>query len=273
MFSGFVAISGRCGQGTAFADRHSPVTLGDVHSRIIALFVAAAAGLAAVTVTGCKLTSRTQARADVGAEVLFNGKDLTGWAGLPDHWQVEDGNLTGYTTAENPLKNNTFLVWTNGVVDNFELRFSYRIFHGNSGVQYRSALVDVEKFIVGGYQADFEAGQTYSGILYEERGRGILAERGLRTHIVDQDNRTQVQVLGRLADSAALQANIHDEDWNDYLIIADGNHVQHFINGRCTADVVDDGAKAPKSGIVALQIHVGAPMKVQFRNLKLKRRP
>ena len=244
-----------------------------MHSRSIAFVVAAVAALAAVTVTGCKLTSRTQAQADVGAEILFNGHDLTGWMGLPDHWRVEEGNLTGYTTAENPLKNNTFLVWTNGVVDNFELRFSYRIFHGNSGVQYRSSLVDAEKFIVGGYQADFEAGQTYSGILYEERGRGILAERGLRTRIVDKDNRTQVQILSRLADSAALQANIRAEDWNQYLIVADGNHVQHFINGRCTADVIDDGAKAPKSGILALQIHVGPPMKVQFRDLKLKRRP
>jgi hypothetical protein len=244
-----------------------------MHSRLIAIAVAAATGIAALALTGCKLTSRVEAKADAGSQLLFNGKDLTGWAGLPDHWKVEDGFLTGYTTAENPLKNNTFLAWTNGVVDNFELRFSYRIYHGNSGVQYRSTLMDPEKFIVGGYQADFEAGTTYSGILYEERGRGILAERGLRTQIIDKDNHTQVKVLGRMADSAALQANIRSEDWNDYLVIADGNHVQHFINGRCTADVVDDGAKAPKSGILALQIHVGPPMKVQFRDLRLKRRP
>ena len=244
-----------------------------MHSRIFAICVAALTGLAAAGLSGCQLTSRTQAKRDAGSELLFNGKDLTGWAGLPDHWTVEDGSITGYTTGSNPLKNNTFLVWTGGKVENFELRFRYRIYHGNSGVQYRSTLVDQEKFIVGGYQADFEAGTTYSGILYEERGRGILAERGQRTHVIDADGGTKVVPLGRMAESAALQANIHSEDWNDYLIVADGNHVQHFINGRCTADVVDDGTKAPKSGILALQIHVGPPMKVQFQDIKLKRRP
>ena len=244
-----------------------------MYSRKLAILVAALTGLAAAGLTGCHLTPRAEAKRDAGSEMLFNGKDLTGWSGLPDHWTVEDGAITGYTTAENPLKNNTFLVWTGGKVDNFELRLRYRIYHGNSGIQYRSTLIDPAKMIVGGYQADFEAGTTYSGILYEERGRGILAERGQRTQVVDAGTGHKVITLGRMAESAALQANILSEDWNDYLIIADGNHVQHFINGRCTADVVDDSAKAPKSGILALQIHVGPPMKVQFQDIKLKRRP
>lgn len=242
-----------------------------MHSRnraIIAVALTAAASL-----SGCRLTPRADAQRDAGAEILFNGKDLTGWSGLPDHWKVEDGAITGYTTAENPIKNNTFLVWSGGTVDNFELRFTYRIFNGNSGVQYRSTLVDPDKMIVGGFQADFEAGTTYSGILYEERGRGILAERGMRTRVVDTAGGHKVVTLSRLADSAALQANIRPEQWNDYLIIAQGNHLQHFINGRCTADVVDDGAKGAKSGILALQVHAGPPMKVQIKDLKLKRRP
>ena len=244
-----------------------------MHSRTVPIVVAALTGLAAASFSGCKLTPRMEDKRDAGSELLFNGKDLTGWAGLPGLWSVEDGAITGTTTAESPLKNNTFLVWNGGTVDNFELRFHYRIFNGNSGVQYRSELLDAEKFIVGGYQADFEAGTTYSGILYEERGRGILAQRGLRTQIMDTDQGTKVVELSRLADSQDLQANIRSEQWNDYLIVADGNHVRHFINGRCTADVIDDGAKAPKSGILALQIHVGPPMKVQFRDLKLKRLP
>jgi hypothetical protein len=90
---------------------------------------------------------------------LFDGKTLAGWSGLADHWKVEGGAITGVTTRNNPLKNNTFLVWTNGTVGNFELRLKYRIFNGNSGIQYRSQLMDAEKFIVGGYQADFEAGK------------------------------------------------------------------------------------------------------------------
>ena len=159
-------------------------------------------------------------------------------------------------------------------MSNFELRFKYRMFHGNSGVQYRSALVDPKLMIVGGYQADFEAGKTYSGILYEERGRGILAQRGQRTRITEEAGQTKVNLLDQVAKSEDLQAFIHDEDWNDYLIVADGNHLMHFINGHLTADVIDDQpAKAAKTGIMALQIHVGPPMKVQFRDLWLKQLP
>lgn len=107
---------------------------------------------------------------------LFNGKDLTGWKGL-DFWSVKDGTITGQTTAEHPTKGNTFLVWEGEVAD-FELTFQYKIVGGNSGVQYRSKLVDAKGFVIAGYQGDFEAGKTYSGILYEEKGRGILAKRG-----------------------------------------------------------------------------------------------
>jgi hypothetical protein len=205
---------------------------------------------------------------------LFDGKTLAGWSGLADHWKVEGGAITGVTTRNNPLKNNTFLVWTNGTVGNFELRLKYRIFNGNSGIQYRSQLMDAEKFIVGGYQADFEAGKTYSGILYEERGRGILAERGQRTFIKDNNGQTKVQVVGKLDESANLQAVIRHEDWNEYRIVAKDNHLMHFINDRMTVDVVDfQAAKAAKEGILAFQIHVGPPMIVQFRDVELLAQP
>ncbi|MSU32408.1 MAG: DUF1080 domain-containing protein [Pedosphaera sp.] len=202
---------------------------------------------------------------------LFDGKTLAGWEGLSTLWSVKDGAITGITTKEAPIKDNTFLVWTNGTVKNFELRLQYRVLNGNSGIQYRSKLIDAEKFIVGGYQADLEAGKTYSGILYEERGRGILAERGQRTLIIDEDGRTKVTVIGKLADSKELQASIRDEQWNDYTIIADGNHLLHFINNRQTVDVIDlQPSKASKEGILALQIHAGPAMLIQFRDIRLK---
>lgn len=201
---------------------------------------------------------------------LFDGKTLKGWSGRDDLWSVKDGAITGITTRDNPIKNNTFIVWTNGTVANFELRLKYRILNGNSGIQYRSQLADAEKFIVGGYQADFEAGKTYSGILYEERGRGILAERGQRTRITEVNGQTKVQVIGKLAESADLQAAIKPEQWNDYHIVANGNHLMHFINGRMTVDVIDEqAAKAAQSGILAFQIHVGPPMLVQFKDVEL----
>ena len=233
-----------------------------------------AGALGFLAFTGCRLTPRAVAEERAGSIQLFNGKDLSGWAGVPGLWTVEDGAITGTTTKFDPIKNNTFLVWTNGVVDNFELRLKYRVFNGNSGIQYRSQVVDAEKAIVGGYQADLEAGKTYSGILYEERGRGILALRGQRTHITEENGQTKVNLLGEVAKGPELQQYIRHEDWNDYLIVADGNHLMHFINGKMMVDVIDaQAAKAAKSGVLALQVHVGPPMKVQFKDMLLKKLP
>ena len=148
------------------------------------------------------------------------------------------------------------------------------MFNGNSGIQYRSQVVDAEKAIVGGYQADLEAGKTYSGILYEERGRGILALRGQRTHITEENGQTKVNLLGEVAKGPELQQYIRHEEWNDYLIVADGNHLMHFINGKMMVDVIDaQAAKAAKSGVLALQVHAGPPMKVQFKDILLKKLP
>ena len=225
--------------------------------------------------------------ASAGEKEIFNGKDLTGWEGNKDLWSVQDGTITGKTPAapadpakpdapvKSILKHNTFLVWKGGTVGDFELTFQYRIEKGNSGVQYRSKELPAGEFgpIISGYQADFEAGKTYSGILYEERGRGILAKRGEKTVIkpaADGGKKAVVEVTGSVGDSAAIQASIKSEDWNEYRIVAKGNHVQHFINGQQTVDVTDeDTANAPKEGLLALQIHAGPPMVVQFKNFKL----
>jgi hypothetical protein len=201
---------------------------------------------------------------------LFNGKDLTGWKGL-DFWSVEDGCIVGRTTKEKPTKGNTFLVYKDEVAD-FELTFKYKIVGGNSGVQYRSKLTDEKAFVVAGYQADFEAGKTYSGILYEEKGRGILAQRGQKTVIKEgaAPNKPKIEVAGEVGKSAEIQAKIKSEDWNDYRIVAQGGHLQHFINGVQTIDVTDETAIGAKKGILALQLHAGPAMVVQFKDLVLK---
>lgn len=207
---------------------------------------------------------------------IFNGKDLTGWKGNTDLWTVRDGAITGETKSDTKLTHNTFLVYTNREFGDFELRLSYRIVGGNSGVQYRSKYVQDGKFgpIVGGYQADIEAGKTYSGILYEERGRGILANRGEKVLIkTDPTNSSKFvkEKTGELGKSEDIQAKIKNEDWNEYVIIAKGNHLQQFINGVQTVEVVDEDApRAAKSGIIALQLHVGPAMTVQFKNIRIK---
>jgi hypothetical protein len=235
----------------------------------------------AITCAALALSTSFMARADEG-KAIFNGTDLTGWEGNKTLWSVQDGAITGITPPDPAdqkkglIKHNTFLVWKAGKVGDFELTLKYRIEDGNSGIQYRSKELEPGEFgpIISGYQADFEAGQKYSGILYEEKGRGILAERGQKTTIkpaADGGKKPVVEVTGSVGDSAAIQASIKSEDWNEYKIIAKGNHVQHFINGKQTVDVTDeDAANAPKEGLLALQIHQGPPMMVQFKDLLLK---
>lgn len=210
-----------------------------------------------------------------GFKSLFNGKDLTGWAGRTKHWSVQDGAITGITTKETPAEGNNFLIAKDGdqdlVVSDFELRFFYRFTGpwGNSGAQYRS--INRGNFVVNGYQADFEVGVTYSGILYEEGGRGILAERGQKTVLKEADGKTKIEVTGSVGDTKSIQAGIKTNGWNDYVVIAKGNHLQHFINGMATVDVVDEQeAKAAKSGILAFQIHAGPPMQIQFKDIRIK---
>jgi uncharacterized protein (TIGR03067 family) len=234
----------------------------------------------ALALTSCLLGQTPLFPADEeGFQQLFDGRTLTGWAGRPQHWSVEDGAITGRTTKEHPAEGNNFLIWQpdgpNGVVADFELRLSYKIVpnndkgFANSGIQYRSK--DFGKFVVGGYQADFEAGKTFSGILYEERMDGILAQRGQKTVVKTADGKTKIDVTGSLGKSDEIQSHIKDRDWNDYVIIAKGNHLQHFINGVQTVDVVDERSKAAKEGILALQLHAGEPMTVQFKNIRIKK--
>lgn len=233
--------------------------------RPLRALVAAALSLAACSIA----MAAPQENVEPGFKSLFNGHDLTGWDGNPKFWSVRDGAITGQTTAENPTPGNTFLIWRDGALDDFELRLSFRIVGGNSGIQYRSQ--EASKWVVGGYQADFEAGTRYSGILYEERGRGVLADRGKKVVIDAAGKKNDIDSVG---DSAAIQAAIKSEDWNDYVIIAQDNHLVHKINGHVTVDVTDDQAThRSMSGILALQVHAGPPMRVQFKNIRAKRLP
>ncbi len=208
---------------------------------------------------------------------LFNGTDLTGWEGDPKFWSVQDGAITGASTPENAVPHNTFIVWKGGEPSDFTLRLKFKMTPGddkkftNSGIQFRSKVIDAAKFIVGGYQADFEYGEQYSGILYEERGRGILAKRGEQVVIKQGEapGKPKLEVTGKAGDSAEIQAAIKKDDWNDYKIVAEGNNVKQYINGKLTVDVIDETAEAAKSGVIAFQMHQGPPMKVQFKEILL----
>jgi hypothetical protein len=212
------------------------------------------------------LTAATAAEADEGFVCLFDGKTLDGWEGKSPFWSVRDGAITGQTTAENPTKGNTFLIWRGGKLADFELRLKFRMEGGNSGIQYRST--ETDNFVVGGYQADFDSGNNYTGILYEERGRGILVPR-CKKLVVREDG--SKEVVGSTCDEKDLLASLKKGDWNEYVVIARGNHLVQKINGFTTIDVTDNQKeKSRAEGILALQLHAGPPMLVQFKDIQLK---
>jgi hypothetical protein len=206
-------------------------------------------------------------KADSAAVSLFDGKTLQGWSGLAANWSVQDGAITGENKADAPVAQNTFLVYEKPVKD-FELTLEFKIVGGNSGIQYRSKVFDKDKFIVGGYQADIDANKRYMGINYEERGRGIMAERG---EIVSVDAQGKKSRVGSAGDADALLSQVKWEDWNRYKIVAKGHVLQHYINDQLMSEVQDsESAKSAAEGVLALQLHAGPPMKVQFKNIMLK---
>ena len=199
---------------------------------------------------------------------LFNGKDLTGWSGDPSLWSVEDGCITGKTNGPDHLAYNKFLIW-DGNAANFEFRCAFRLEgDNNSGVQYRSRHdKDKGEFVCAGYQADIHANPPYTGMLYDERGRGIIAQRGQKV-VVGADGKKKVTKL------AGEVTPIDVTKWHELTIIANGNHLIHKIDGVVTVDITDNQKEdAETEGVIALQVHRGQAMKAQFRNLRLKKLP
>jgi hypothetical protein len=210
----------------------------------------------------------------VGAEAaefqsLFNGKDLAGWEGDPKLWSVVDGAITGTTTEESPLPYNKFLIWTGGTLRNFELRLQLRLFgENNSGIQYRSRrMPEAGEYVVGGYQADVHRRADYNGMLYEERGRGIIARRGQKVIIDANGSKWEVGTAGPVIE-------VELAEWNEYTILAQGNRLIHKINGQTTVEVIDHQIPDRSlEGILAFQVHRGPAMQVQIRDVRLKLLP
>ena len=206
-----------------------------------------------------------------GFITIFNGKDLTGWEGLTDYWSVKDGVISGHETKDKSKQ--TFLVFTGAKVSDFELHFKYKFAtpDGNSGVQFRSKVIDPKTFRVGGYQADFDAKGGYDGSIYDEAGvaggRGIMSTRGEKT-TWDASNKRHNEKLPE--GNAALKKYIKTGDWNDIVLVAKGNHITYSINGHLMTDLTDDSPKALKEGVLALQLHAGYTMDVQFKDVKIK---
>jgi hypothetical protein len=196
---------------------------------------------------------------------MFNGKDLTGWDGSPTYWKAENGILTG--TADGTLKYNRFIIWRGGAVKNFEWRAKVRVTPGgNSGLQYRSVeRPDLGESVMVGYQCDVVPNRAdYNGMLYEERGRRILAHTGEKVII---DAAGQPWVVDKLE-----VKEFKPGEWHDFRVLVEGNHHRHWIDGHLTVDVIDLDEKGRKlEGLLGMQVHVGPKMTIEFKDLYLKK--
>lgn len=181
---------------------------------------------------------------------LFNGKDLTGWTGSQPHWSVENGVLVG-STDETPTPLNTFLVYEKPFAD-FHLSAEIKLRNGNSGIQFRSTHLPGPGFIVFGLQADASDENQSWGNFYEERGRG--------------------RTIMKTTDEGFRRAEPHVRkgDWNHIEVIARGPQIKLLLNGHTTWEGRDD---KKLEGVIALQLHSGKPMRVEFRNLKIRPLP
>jgi hypothetical protein len=207
-----------------------------------------------------------------GFRSIFDDNTLQAWEGDSKYWRVADGIMTGEITPETIIKSNTFIVWRGGEPENFELKVDYRITSGgNSGVNYRSVVVPdkvtpANRFAMRGYQCDIDGLNRYTGNNYEEKGRLFLAVRGQLTHVTG--SRLPV-VLSRLGDNKDLASTIND-GWNAVHIIAQENVLIHNINGQVMSVVIDDDPNRERKGLIGVQVHVGGPMKVDYRNWRIR---
>jgi hypothetical protein len=206
---------------------------------------------------------------EVGFEKIFDEKTLTGWEGDPTYWRVEQGALVGEVSPATLLKRNSFIIWRAGVTKDFELKLSYRISaQGNSGINYRSVEIPDQPWAMRGYQFDLDGPDRYTGNLYEERGRTFMAQRGQITRAIAPGVR---QIIGSVGELAQLQTFTKRDDWNDVHIIARGGVLLHSLNGRLMCETVDDDPELRRlDGLLGVQVHVGPPMKVEYRNIRLK---
>jgi hypothetical protein len=207
-----------------------------------------------------------------GFASMFDGESLDGWQGDPKYWRVADGIMTGEITPETVIKSNTFLIWQGGTPEDFELKVDYRISpSGNSGINYRSVVVPdsvtpANKFAMRGYQCDIDGKNLYTGNNYEEKGRLFLAQRGDVTHVTGA--RIPI-VLSRVGDNKEL-ASLLSDGWNSIHLMVRHNAMIHNINGRLMSVTIDDDPARERRGLIGVQVHVGPPMKIEYRNWRIK---
>jgi hypothetical protein len=257
----------------------------DKHSNFVILSRPILIILLLILYSSCSSTRKSNANAKDGYQLIFDGKTLDGWEYDPVYWRVENGALVGEVTASTLLKTNSFIIKKDLILYDFDLVVEYRVSaRGNSGINYRSEKIDTLPYAMRGYQADINGANNYTGQNYEERGRTTLAYQGQRTIVNGSETSTSLKdniknnawtktiVTGSLGSTDSLRAQIRNEDWNEYHLIIKGNRLQHYINGILMSDVTDnDTVNRKLSGSLGVQVHVGPPMKIEYRNFRIKK--
>jgi hypothetical protein len=250
-----------------------------IHARIRALVSACIVLTFAISLVRAELPPTAAPPAPEGMEQLFNGTDLAGWDGDPRLWSVRDGVIHGETTPENAAKGNTFLVWQGGDVGDFELRLSFRCnATNNSGIQYRSKRITDEKapnkWVVRGYQHEIRNEHKFPnvpGFIYDEGGGAGGRQRICQVGEQATWKPEGKEVAAALIDQEEFTKLMKIDDWNDVVIIAQGNHVRHYLNGRLILDFTDEHPSALAQGVLALQLHGGKPMWAEYKDIRYKR--
>jgi hypothetical protein len=240
--------------------------------------------LALPVLAGCGATAASD-RGGADFVAIFDGESLDGWEGDPTYWRVEDGSIVGEVTASTLLDRNSWLIWRGGVVRDFELRLEYRISAlGNSGIGYRTEEVSERPYALRGYQADLDGRNRYTGMNYEELKRTTLASQGEKVLVpaiadagdlakyTQANDWTPSVVDSVLGHPDSLDVHVRALDWNEYHLAVRGNRMRHYVNGVLMSDVTDeDTVNRSFEGLLGVQVHVGPPMKVEYRNLRLWR--
>ncbi|MHB1305527.1 MAG: ThuA domain-containing protein [Limisphaerales bacterium] len=199
---------------------------------------------------------------------IFNGLDLTGWRGDTNYWSVQEGCITGITPPGG-IPENSFLIWTRGEPAEFDLKLSYKLEGGNSGIYFhakeRPPGSQAEALV--GVQADMSADHVWTGVVMEYLGREKLAERGRKDLWTEKGERKDA---GSVGDPKELLKAVRDRDWNDYHVIVRNNLIVLRINDVVMSEVRDHDPRRALAGLLALQVHTGPPMKVQFKNLRIR---
>lgn len=235
----------------------------------LAALAAALLGLTSVA-SAAQQTYPEPAGADLAGFVpIFDGQSLKEWDADPKYWRVENGTLVGEVTPATLLKANSFAIWRGGAPADFELKVEYRVSDkGNSGINYRSVEIPTPAFALKGYQCDIDGPNRYTGQNYEERGRTFLTVRG---QIVRASEGAKRAIIGSLGEKDALATFVRANDWNQVHLIIRGNVLTHIVNGHVMSVVIDEDAAArTAAGLIGVQVHVGPPMKIEYRNFLLK---